>query len=398
VRLASEEMLLRVLIVLTYYRPHTSGLTIYAERLARGLAERGHQVTVLTSRFDCSSPLEAEENGVRVVRVPVLFRISKGVIMPSFGQLATRLVREHDVVSLHLPQFDAAGVAARGWLMGRPAVLTYHCDLKLPPGYFNRLVNYVVHVANRLAGVLSVCVVAYTEDFADHSPFLGAFRDKVEVIPPPVELPQVSPESVLAFAKAHNLDGRGPTIGMAARLAAEKGVEVLLEALSYVLETNPGARVLFAGQYQDVMGEEAYARRLEPLLRQHEERWEFLGVLAPAQMTAFYSNLDVIVVPSLNSTETFGLVQVEAMLCGTPSIASDLPGVRQPVLQTGMGEVVPVGDCAALAEAIVRVTAKDKRQRYIRPRHEIAGRFNTERTAIGYEELFGRLLSKGAQG
>ena len=268
---------MQVLIVLTYYRPHTSGLTIYAERLARGLAERGHQVTVLTSRFDRSSPLEAEENGVRVVRVPVLFRSSKGVIMPSFGRLATRLVREHDVVSLHLPQFDAAGVAARGRLMGRPAVLTYHCDLKLPPGHFNRLVNYVVHMANRVAGLLSVRVVAYTEDFADHSPFLGAFRDKVEVIPPPVELPQVSPESVSAFAKAHNLDGRGPVIGMAARLAAEKGVEVLLEALPRVLETNPGARVLFAGQHQDVMGEEAYARRLEPLLRKHEGQCGVLG-------------------------------------------------------------------------------------------------------------------------
>jgi glycosyltransferase involved in cell wall biosynthesis len=115
-------------------------------------------------------------------------------------------------------------------------------------------------------------------------------------------------------------------------------------------------------------------------------------------MAAFYSNLDVIVVPSLNSTETFGLVQVEAMLCGTPSIASDLPGVRQPVLQTGMGEVVPVGDCAALAEAIVRVTDRDNQQHYIRPRHEIAGRFSTERTAIGYEELFERLLSEGVLG
>jgi len=129
----------RVLIVLTYYRPHTSGLTIYAERLARGLVARGHRVTVLTSRFDRSRPLEAVEDGVRVVRAPVLLRVSKGVIMPTFGWLATRLVESHDVVSLHLPQFDAAGVAARGRLLGKPTVLTYHCDLNLPPGPFNRV-------------------------------------------------------------------------------------------------------------------------------------------------------------------------------------------------------------------------------------------------------------------
>ena len=91
---------MKILIALTYYRPHTSGLTIYAERLARGLAARGHSVTVLTSRFDRSCPLEAVENGVRVVRVPVLFRVSKGVIMPTIGWLATRLV--HSLSLIHI--------------------------------------------------------------------------------------------------------------------------------------------------------------------------------------------------------------------------------------------------------------------------------------------------------
>ena len=381
---------MKVLIVLTYYRPHTSGLTIYAERLARGLVARGHQVTVLTSRFDRSCPLDTMEAGVRVVRAPVLFRISKGVIMPTFGWLATRLVYEHDVVSLHLPQFDAAGVAARGRLMGRPTALTYHCDLKLPAGAFNWTVNQVVHVMNRLAGLLTNRVIAYTQDFADHSPFLSTFRRKLEVIPPPVELPAVGPGAVAAFAKMHNMDGRRPVIGMAARLASEKGVEVLLRALPQVLETYPEARVVFAGQYRQVLGEEAYARRLEPLFCQHGERWEFLGVLSPLQMAAMYPELDVVVVPSLNSTESFGLVQVEAMLCGTPSIASDLPGVRQPVLQAGMGEVVPVGDSAALAEAIIKVVGN--RASYVRPREEIAERWSTDRTAAAYEALFERLL------
>jgi len=380
---------LRILIVLTYYRPHTSGLTIYVERMARGLAARGHQVTVLTSRFDRACPLETMEDGVRVVRAPVLFRVSKGVIMPTFGWLATRLVREHDVISLHLPQFDAAGVAARGRLMGRPTVLTYHSDLELPPGPFNWVVNQVVHVMNRLAGLLADRVVAYTQDFADHSPFLRTFRRKIEVIPPPVDLPEVGPGAAAAFARMHDLDGRGPVIGMVARLAAEKGVEVLIQALPDVLASLPEARVLFAGPYRNVLGEEAYARRLEPLFREYEERWQFLGVLNPTQLAALYPNLACIVVPSLNSTESFGLVQVEAMLCGTPSIASDLPGVRQPVNQTGMGEIVPIGDAQALAEAIVRVVGD--RARYVRPREEIAERWNTGRTVAGYEALFERL-------
>ena len=383
---------MKVLIVLTYYRPHTSGLTIYAERLAKGLVARGHEVTVMTSHTHVqrSHPVDTMEDGVRVVRVPVLFRISKGVIMPTFGFWATRLVLEHDVICLHLPQFDAAGVAARGRLFGKPTTLTYHCDLKLPPGLFNRVVNQVVHVMNRLAGRLTDRVVAYTEDFAEHSPFLRQFSDKIEVIPPPVELPEVGEGAVAAFGKMHNLGGHGPVIGMAARLASEKGVEVLLNALPQVLEVYPNARVLFAGQYRDVMGEEAYAERLAPLFRKYEDRWTFLGVLRPLQMAAFYPSLDVIVVPSLNSTESFGLVQVEAMLCGTPSIASNLPGVRQPVEQSGMGQVVPIGDSDGLAEAIVEVVRH--KEEYMRPAQEIRDRWSTDKTAEGYEELFERLL------
>jgi glycosyltransferase involved in cell wall biosynthesis len=309
--------------------------------------------------------------------------------MPTFGVLATQLVRQHDVISLHLPQFDAAGVALRGRLMKKPTTLTYHCDLKLPPGLFNQVVNQVVHVMNGLAGRLADAIVAYTQDFADHSPFLTRFADKVRVIPPPVEVPATTPESVQAFADRLNLDSH-QVIGFVARLATEKGVEVLLRALPRVLQVYPRTRVLFAGQHENVLGEEAYARRLEPLLEQHADHWDFLGVLSSEELAALYPNCDLVVLPSLNSTESFGLVQVEAMLCGTPSIASNLPGVRQPVLQTGMGKVIPIGDAEGLAEAIIDVLRE--RPSYVRPHQEIATRFNTGRTADGYEALFEELL------
>ncbi len=384
---------MHVLIVLTYYRPHTSGLTIYAERLARGLARRGHRVTILTSHYSRDLPYEEELDSVRVVRVPVLFRISKGVIMPTFGCVAWKLVREADVLSLHLPQFDAAGVALRGRILRKPTVLTYHCDLLLPPGRFNRLVNQVVHVMNDLAGRFTHRIVAYTQDFADHSPYLQRFAGKLVVIPPPVELPPSTPAGVAAFARMHNPRNRHPVIGMAARLAAEKGVEVLLEAFPRVLERYPQAHILFAGQYRNVLAEQAYLQKVMPRIQQYRDmgKWKFLGVLDPQQMAAFYPNLDLLVVPSMNSTESFGLVQVEAMQCGVPCVASDLPGVRQPILQTGMGEIAPVGDAEGLAEAMLRVLGN--RERYVRPREEVVARFSTERTVEAYERLFEAMLA-----
>src|SRR5512135_371747 len=142
---------MKILTVLTYYRPHTSGLTIYAERLAEAFARRGHEVTVLTSRFDPATAPQEVRNGVKIVRAPVALRISKGVIMPTFGWLAWKYVAENDVVQMHLPQFDAPGFATRARILGKLAILTYHCDLQLPSGLFNRLVNTVVDFQNTSA-------------------------------------------------------------------------------------------------------------------------------------------------------------------------------------------------------------------------------------------------------
>lgn len=385
---------MRILTVLTYYRPHTSGLTIYAERLAKALVQRGHQVTVFTSQYEKTLPRQEFRDGVRILRSPVAMRISKGVISPTFGLSATRLVLENDVVQLHLPQFDAPGVALRARLSNKPVVLTYHCDLLLPPTKFNGLVNQVVHTANHAAALLSDRIVTYTQDYADHSPFLSRYAEKLEIIPPPVVLPPASREEITAFAQKHRTGERRPVIGMAARFAAEKGVEVLLDAMPCILEKYPHAQVLFAGQYEDVMGEQEYADRLMPVIRDYQAagHWQFLGVLDPAQMAAFYPNLDVLVVPSLNSTEAFGLVQIEAMMNGAACVASALPGVRQPVITTGMGEIAPIGDSNALAGSILKIL--DNPENYRRDPQEIASRFTPDAIAAEYEALFESLLDE----
>ena len=291
---------MRILTVLTYYRPHTSGLTIYAERLARAFARRGHQVTVLTTQYDRRSlPRDEMMDSVHVLRVPVAVRVSKGVLAPTFGLVATKLVWEHDVVQLHLPQFDAPGVALRAHLFGKPSVLTYHCDLRLPPGLFNRFVNLVVKFQNNMAGILADHIVTYTQDYADNSSYLSRYCHKLTPILPPVELPPPAPGAVEAFAAAHRIREQRPVIGMVTRFAAEKGVEVLLDALPTVLEKYPKAQVLFAGQYQDVLGEQAYADQLMPRIKKYigGGYWKFLGNLSQHQLAAFYPNMDVLVVP-----------------------------------------------------------------------------------------------------
>lgn len=383
---------MKILTVLTYYRPHTSGLTIYAERLARAFAKRGHQVTVMTTQYDPSLPREEVLEGVRVIRVPVALRISKGVIAPTFGLVATKLVWQHDVVQMHLPQFDAPGVAFRGRLFGKPALLTYHCDLFLPPGLFNRVVNTVVDFQNNLAGILSNHIVTYTQDYADHSPYLSRYASKLTPILPPVEMPDPLPGAVEAVAREHRVDKLRPVIGMVTRFASEKGVEILLDALPTILKKYPHAQVLYAGQHQNVMGEQAYFDRLYPRIREYEGsgHWTFLGNLNPVQLSAVYPNLDVLTVPSLNSTEAFGLVQIEAMMNGVPCVASALPGVRQPVTMHGMGRVARIGDAADLAEKILEVL--ENPQKFKGDIAALKKAYDPDSIAAEYEKLFSRLM------
>lgn len=351
---------MKILIELTYYRPHISGLTIYVERLARAFVNRGHSVTVLTSQYDKALPREEILDGVRVIRVPVLMRISKGVVMPTFGWYANRLVRESDVISLHLPQLDAAGLAIRGKILKKPTLITYHCDLQMPPGALSQLANYAVNLMNLLAARITDRIISYTEDYAINSPYLIKYKSKLEVIPPPVELPIINRKIRQSFRTKFLPNNHKPIIGIAARFATEKGVEVLLKSLDAIIKKHPKAQVWFAGPYKNILGEEQYFKKCEPLLKQYinSKHWKFLGPLSPSEMSAYYPNLDVLVIPSLNSTESFGLVQIEAMMNGIPVVASDLPGVRQPVMQHKFGRVIPVGDSSALSKSILDLLEK----------------------------------------
>ena len=348
---------MKILIALTYYKPYISGLTIYAARVAEAWAKAGHEVTVLTSRHITDLPEEEFLNGVRVIREKVWLRISKGAVMPGFWKDAAAYVRWADVVNIHLPQLESALLAKLGRRYHKKVVLTYHCDLQMPGGFVNQLANKGVLWMNRIAADNCDAIVTNSQDYADHSEHLRQYRDKVRIIQPPVVLEDVTPEAVSAFQQKIGAEGCTPRIGMACRFAADKGVEVLLDALPDVIREFPKMRVIFMGPYENVLGEKAYYERLKPRIDGFiaDGHWQFLGNIPDAEVPAFYKTIDVLVMPSLNRTDSFGLVQIEAMINGRQVIASDLPGVRVPAARHGMGAVIPVGDSKALAAELIRL-------------------------------------------
>jgi SAM-dependent methyltransferase len=274
---------------------------------------------------------------------------------------------------------------------GRPIIAAYHCDVILPPGLFNLVVQAGVGLADRLAARRIDRIVAYTHDYARHSRLLRDYADQILVIPPPICVKPIDPLRVQALRPKAQPGAVSPhVIGFAARLAAEKGIEHLLAALPIVEAAIGPVRLLIAGECDGVIGEEACRAGLAPLIRAQGERLQLLGVLPQEAMPNFYAACDVTVLPSTNATESFGMVQVESMLCGTPVVASDLPGVRVPVQMTGMGRIVPAANPAALAEALIEVLRR--LDHYRKPRLEIETHFHLECTVLAYEKLFGQLV------
>lgn len=104
------------------------------------------------------------------------------------------------------------------------------------------------------------------------------------------------------------------------------------------------------------------------------------------ELIKFYSSINVFVLPSTNSLEAFGLVQLEAMLCNTPVVASNLPGVRTIVNNTKMGLIANVKDEKDLAEKILCVL--ENRDKYVKPRDEILNKYSTDVLISKYYNLF----------
>ena len=344
---------LSIVAALQYYLPHRTGYTLHVERVAEALVARGHRVTVITARHRADLAPRETIAGVDVVRLDAPLRVSRGALMPAYPLVAWRLARASDVVWANSPMAELAlwGTIARR--AGARLVVTHHGDLHLPAGAFNRVVERATLAGWRHAARRADALVAYSDDYAAHSPWLAPWRDKVVVIAPPIAIPAPDPASASALRRELAPEG-GPLVGFAGRFAREKRPDLLLDAIAPLRAGHPHLRVVFAGEER--LGYEGTRAELEPRVAGAGDAIRFLGLVEdPRALANFYAACDVLALPS--QTECFGLAQVEAMLCGTPVVASDVPGARVPVRTTGAGRLFESGSVPALVEAIDDVLA-----------------------------------------
>ncbi len=371
---------LKILAAIQYYLPHRTGVPVYLQRVSEALVQRGHTVTILTARHLKDLQREEVVNGVRLIRLWAPLKVSRGMVMPTYPWVAWSLIRSHDVVWLQTPMLETSLLAVLAGMAGKKVIGTHHGDLILPPGLFNRFVQWFTFQHYRFFAKRAHRLIAYSHDYADHSYYLKPFRDKVSVIYPPFSALEPQPARVTELRRRWQHNG-GPIIGYAGRFVREKRPDLLIRALEVINRRYASARVVFAGEYS-IHYEDTW-KRTQPLIQRYEDQLVFLGKLESMQaMANFYAACDVLVLPS--DSECFALVQVEAMLCGTPVVMTNTPGGRVPVQMTGMGRIVPCGDWKAIGEAVLEIL--DQPQRFIKPREAIVQHFNLQETVKRYEK------------
>nr|WP_195969263.1 glycosyltransferase family 4 protein [Cellulomonas hominis] len=367
-----------VVVALNYYAPYVSGVTEAARVTAEGLAARGWRVLVVAGHHDPSVPPRETINGVRVLRTPVVARIGKGIVSPAFAPTVARWARRARLLHLHLPMLEAGAITTLA--RGVPTVVTYQCDVTLPAGALNAVQVRALDLSHGIALRHADVVAVTSEDYAEHSRLHAAMAGRTRALP--------APALDRSGGTPRFRDGDGLHVGFLGRIVEEKGLEYLVRAFRTL---DDDARLLIGGDFAKVAGGSVVERVRAAV--GDDPRVRLMGFVPDEDLPDFYASLDVFTLPSVNSLEAYGIVQVEAMMLGVPVVASDLPGVRMPVRDTGFGRVVAPRDVDGLARALRELAAADlDRDRGAR---EARSRYSADQVVDQHARLFEELAPRG---
>ncbi len=329
----------RILHIYKDYYPVLGGIENHLRTLAEAQAARGHSVAVLvTSRH--RQTYQIEMNGVRIIFAG---RLATAASTPLSLALPFCLRREQaDLIHLHFP-YPMGDLAH--WLAGRsrPTIITYHSDIVRQKNllrFYAPLLRRTLERADR--------IVATSPRYIETSPYLAPRAAKCVVVPygiHPERFERVDPAQVAALREPYH----EPLLLFVGQLRYYKGVEFLIRAL-------PQVRA-----HAWLIGSDTTTRRaeLEALAQTLgvAERVTFLGE-QDAKLPAYFRACDVFVLPSIERSEAFGIVQLEAMAAGKPLVSCDVgTGVAWVNQHEITGLVVPPRDPAALAAALNRLIA-----------------------------------------
>ena len=405
---------MRILHVTPYYQPSVGGLTLHVKSLSDGLAARGHEVTVFTSRLFGSASRQIDN------RLPLVERI---------GDVTVRRFRSFPVIPPKLLTVPGGYRAARA-LLGADRYRLLADGPWMPQAVVAafRLRPDVVLVASaehealflqfsRLRRLASTRLVALPLLHLEHewsrSPLVARYLSRFDVVLANTEHEQafidatcrprpdsrtvgvgVDPEPFQhrngrAIRERYGL-GEDKVVGYVARLEPEKGVIRLIEAMRLVWQKEPNTRLLLAGHRfkADSATDRSVEAALDSLSPWHRSRVTVVAGFPEADKASIFDACDVFALPSI--AESFGIVYLEAWLCEKPVIGARI-GAVQCVIEDGEdGFLVDPQGTGELFEAILRLIRDPELCRRLgrRGREKTMARFTWSKVTDAVEAIY----------
>jgi len=365
---------MRILVVnwLDLENPQSGGAEVHLHETFGRLAHRGHEVVVLCSGWKGAAQ-RAEADGLEIHRCGSRYTFSLHARRYFRQHLQDRdfdvIVEDLNKVPLFTPRWgDTPVVPLVHHLFGRTAFSEASFPVALATVLLERPIP-------RVFGGLPA--VAVSESTRDDLIRRGLKGEDIEVIPNGIDLDHYTPGS---SPKAEL-----PTLLFMGRLKRYKSVDLVLQAVRRLVDRGVELRFVIAGRGDD----ESRLRGVTTELRL-DDVVEFAGFVSEERKLELLRSswLHLLTSPK----EGWGIANLEAAACGTPTVASDAPGLRESVVDGQTGFLVPHGDVERLAERIGEViTDADLRARLGRGAAEFAADYSWDASAMRWEALLERV-------
>lgn len=351
----------RVLHIGKYFPPYRGGIENFSGELLSALTRLGVEVGILIHRLGKRGGREylrvpGTDTGFPIYACPTYGQWMYAPVAPAFRRWFGLALREFrpQLLHLHLPNTSAFWALTLSQARSLPWVLHWHADVAaaMPEDrLFSRLYQLYRWPEQRLLQGARA-VIATSPAYLDSSPTLAPWSHKCATIPLGIttkaDVEATSADREWAGAMWPNRDFKVLCVG---RMTYYKGQEVLLRAI----QGAKGLQVVLVGE----------GERLERLKTLTGElglgsRVSFPGAVAAGRLQALMENCDLLCLPSIDRSEAFGLVLLEAMRAGKPVIASRVPGSGMGwVVEDGVtGRLVPPGDPVALRLGLEQLAAE----------------------------------------
>ncbi|MEW6729170.1 MAG: glycosyltransferase [Pseudomonadota bacterium] len=387
---------MRLLMVSDVYFPRVNGVSTSIQTTRRALGRLGHEVTLIAPAYP--QPHADDESLVRIPGRRVLFdpedRLMRWSELMRLGR--NLAAHEFDLLHIHTP-FAAHYAGLRlARSLGLPVVETYHTFFEQ---YLEHYIPFLPGALLRLAarrltvsqGNAVDTLIAPSLAMRDQLLRYGV-RTPVEVIPTGIDLTAWRGPEAPDPRPALGLTADQPMLLYVGRMAFEKNIEFLLGMFTHVLVQRPDARLVLAGEGPA----EAHLRRQVGLLGL-QEQVRFVGYLPrDGALQALYRAADAFVFAS--TTETQGLVLIEAMALGTPVVALAEMGTRD-IVQEGEGGLVAPHEPAGFAARVLELLNHPHQAAQLAAKAVLAAEAWREERVAGrlvelYEQLIGRNLNR----